>query len=168
MDDNRVFIRSRWGTNRYVYNVRNPVGLALTIGSLLAAAGFVFWMGHPDLFKGGWSGDELRSGVRGATAELSRDKLLGPGSIGYEDVIAQKITEHGPGPADAVTVTATSSALPADMGKGGPEDADYTVTARGTDTAFCLHVDALRKPEAAGYAGVTFKVADGACRAGAD
>jgi hypothetical protein len=36
-DDEPVFIRSKWGTSRYVYNPRNPVGLALILLSLLFA-----------------------------------------------------------------------------------------------------------------------------------
>ncbi|MFG2620458.1 hypothetical protein ACGFXC_22875 [Streptomyces sp. NPDC048507] len=34
-DDEPVFKRSQWGTNRYYYNPRNPVGLTLIIVSLL-------------------------------------------------------------------------------------------------------------------------------------
>ena len=34
-DDEPVFKRSKWGTNDYVYNWRNPVGLALIIFSVL-------------------------------------------------------------------------------------------------------------------------------------
>lgn len=30
-DDEPVFKRSRWGTSRYVYNHRSPVGLALIL-----------------------------------------------------------------------------------------------------------------------------------------
>ncbi|MGW5093851.1 hypothetical protein ACWEQ1_12445 [Streptomyces nodosus] len=39
-DDDRepVFKRSEWGTNRYVYNHRNPVGRALIVLSLGFAA----------------------------------------------------------------------------------------------------------------------------------
>ncbi|MFF3685364.1 hypothetical protein [Streptomyces sp. NPDC002187] len=33
-DDEPVFKKSKWGTNRYEYNPRNPVGLALIIISL--------------------------------------------------------------------------------------------------------------------------------------
>ncbi|MFE0653134.1 hypothetical protein ACFVZH_31660 [Streptomyces sp. NPDC059534] len=29
--DEPVFRKSRWGTNRYVYNARNPLGLALIV-----------------------------------------------------------------------------------------------------------------------------------------
>ncbi|MFE5096726.1 hypothetical protein ACFRCI_42090 [Streptomyces sp. NPDC056638] len=36
-DDEPVFIRSKWGTSRYVYNPRNPIGLALIVISLLFA-----------------------------------------------------------------------------------------------------------------------------------
>lgn len=31
MSEDPVFARSAWGTNRYVYNHRNPVGLALIV-----------------------------------------------------------------------------------------------------------------------------------------
>ncbi|MFF2569909.1 hypothetical protein [Streptomyces sp. NPDC058084] len=37
MDDDHepVFRKSRWGTNRYTYNPRNPIGLALIVGTLV-------------------------------------------------------------------------------------------------------------------------------------
>ncbi|MFI5641927.1 hypothetical protein ACIA8H_31495 [Streptomyces goshikiensis] len=34
-DDEPVFRRSKWGTNRYYYNPCNPVGLALIVITLL-------------------------------------------------------------------------------------------------------------------------------------
>ncbi|PWK65145.1 hypothetical protein BCL76_113132 [Streptomyces sp. CG 926] len=34
-DNEPVFRRSKWGTNRYYYNPRNPVGLALIVITLL-------------------------------------------------------------------------------------------------------------------------------------
>ncbi|MEU3403108.1 hypothetical protein ABZ766_04010 [Streptomyces sp. NPDC006670] len=34
-DDEPVFRRSTWGTNRYYYNPRNPLGLALIVGTML-------------------------------------------------------------------------------------------------------------------------------------
>ncbi|MFJ9551314.1 hypothetical protein [Streptomyces erythrochromogenes] len=34
-DDEPVFKRSKWGTNRYYYNPRNPVGLALIVITVL-------------------------------------------------------------------------------------------------------------------------------------
>ncbi|MEU4949041.1 hypothetical protein [Streptomyces lavendulae] len=36
-DDEPVFKRSKWGTNRYYYNPRNPLGLTLIVISLLFA-----------------------------------------------------------------------------------------------------------------------------------
>ncbi|MDG4856675.1 hypothetical protein P8605_00575 [Streptomyces sp. T-3] len=36
-DHEPVFIRSRWGTSRYVYNHRNPIGLALIVITPIAA-----------------------------------------------------------------------------------------------------------------------------------
>jgi len=37
-DDEPVFKRSRWGTNRYVYNPHNPIGLALIVLSIALVA----------------------------------------------------------------------------------------------------------------------------------
>ncbi|MCX4675967.1 hypothetical protein OG413_11720 [Streptomyces sp. NBC_01433] len=34
-DDEPIFKRGKWGSSRYVYNPRNPVGLALIMISLL-------------------------------------------------------------------------------------------------------------------------------------
>ncbi len=36
-DDEPAFKKSRWGTNRYVYNPDNPVGLALIVISVVFA-----------------------------------------------------------------------------------------------------------------------------------
>lgn len=43
-DDEPVFKRSRWGTNRYYYNPQNPVGLALIVLSLLFAGTMMILM----------------------------------------------------------------------------------------------------------------------------
>ncbi|MFJ3877149.1 hypothetical protein ACIPW5_06795 [Streptomyces sp. NPDC090077] len=45
-DDEPVFIRSRWGTSRYTYNPRNPVGLALIIITLLFAGVMMILMAN--------------------------------------------------------------------------------------------------------------------------
>ncbi|MCX2181184.1 hypothetical protein KV205_11670 [Streptomyces sp. SKN60] len=36
-EDEPVFKKSRWGSNRYVYNPNNPIGLALIIASSVFA-----------------------------------------------------------------------------------------------------------------------------------
>ena len=43
-DDEPVFKRSKWGTNRYVYNARNPMGFALIVLSLVFAGGALLLM----------------------------------------------------------------------------------------------------------------------------
>ncbi|MFJ7777951.1 hypothetical protein [Streptomyces yangpuensis] len=43
-DDEPVFKRSRWGTNRYYYNPRNPVGLALIVITLIFTATMMILM----------------------------------------------------------------------------------------------------------------------------
>jgi hypothetical protein len=163
-DDDRVFVRSNWGTNRYVYNPHNPVGRVLIVGSLLFAVGGLYVMSHPDLFRGGWDGDDLRTAVTGATAQLSQDRT-GPGTDTglYEDILTQDIAQHGQGPEDALTVTLASDPPESTVWYGGTEDADFSVKARGTDIAFCLHVHAVQRPKAMGYDAVDFAVDDGSC-----
>ncbi|MGW6397315.1 hypothetical protein [Streptomyces sp. NPDC055134] len=164
-DDDRVFVRSTWGTNRYVYNPRNPVGRVLIVGSLLFAAGALYALYQPDLFRGGWESDDLGTAVTGATTKLSQEKQFGPGSAAglFPDIVKQEIARHGHGPEDALTVTLASDTPESTLYEGGPEDADYSVTARGTDTAFCLHVHAVQRPKATGYDAVDFTVDDGSC-----
>lgn len=45
-DDEPVFKRSKWGTNRYYYNPDNPIGLALIVISLLFAATMMILMSN--------------------------------------------------------------------------------------------------------------------------
>ncbi|MGW1105346.1 hypothetical protein [Streptomyces sp. NPDC002540] len=46
---------------------------------------------------------------------------------------------------------------------GGAEQADYTVTAEGTDAAFCVEVHAMKRRLATGYESAAISVGDGAC-----
>ncbi|MEU2130054.1 hypothetical protein [Streptomyces sp. NPDC018352] len=43
-DDEPVFKKSRLGTNRYEYNPRNPIGLALIVISVLLVGGMLLLM----------------------------------------------------------------------------------------------------------------------------
>ncbi|WP_086824387.1 hypothetical protein [Streptomyces sp. NRRL B-24572] len=43
-DDEPVFKKSKWGTNRYVYNPNNPIGLALIIVSSIFAIVMILLM----------------------------------------------------------------------------------------------------------------------------
>ncbi|WP_175488438.1 hypothetical protein [Streptomyces qinglanensis] len=45
-DHEPVLIRSRWGTSRYVYNPRSPVGLALIVITVFVVLGGLFLWGH--------------------------------------------------------------------------------------------------------------------------
>jgi hypothetical protein len=45
--DEPVFVRSRWGGNRYVYNWRNPIGRALIVLTLIAVPLILFLL-YPD------------------------------------------------------------------------------------------------------------------------
>ncbi|WP_433475971.1 hypothetical protein ACQPZP_02395 [Spirillospora sp. CA-142024] len=42
--DEPIFVRSRWGTNHYVFNWRNPIGRFLIVATLIAAAAALVWL----------------------------------------------------------------------------------------------------------------------------
>ncbi|UKY47791.1 hypothetical protein [Streptomyces inhibens] len=165
-DADRIFIYSKWG-GRYVYNWNNPIGLALIVGSLLFAIGGLYVLYHPGLLNGSstWDGGELRSAVKAASSELSSEAKFGPGTINYEDILRASIAEHGHSSEDALTITLASEPAQDAMFYGGVEKADYTVTADGTDTAFCLNAYAVKRKRAMDYDYITISVGDGACPA---
>lgn len=45
-EDEPVLKRSKWGTNRYSYNPRNPVGLVLLVVSVVFAGGMLLLMAN--------------------------------------------------------------------------------------------------------------------------
>ncbi|PZT69216.1 hypothetical protein DN402_19385 [Streptomyces sp. SW4] len=144
-----VFIKSKWGTARYVYNPRNPVGLALIFLSLALTAGMLLWM-HDE---GEWSEDELRSAVHEAAGRLE----AGPRTVsewwGLEMQIDDAIEQTGEGPSYGARVDGE-----------GPSDSyanDFTVTGAGTDAAFCLHV--VEVPVDETRSNLTVDVSDGTC-----
>ncbi|MEU6888868.1 hypothetical protein ABZ918_27360 [Streptomyces viridosporus] len=140
-----VFIRSRWGTNRYVYNPHSPVGLALILLPFLVAAGVFLWL-HDD---GEWSDDELRTAVHEAAARLEAGPRIVDASRGLAPAIGDAIERTGEGPSFGARVS-----------REGRSD-HYTVTGEGTDAAFCLRVTTVPVDES--YAHLTVEVTDGAC-----
>jgi hypothetical protein len=163
-DADRIFVRSKWGTNRYVYNPDNPVGMALIVATLLFAAG-ALWVLHHSGGPGSWDGADLRSAVTTATDELSKEADLGPGSGDYDAILREQIAKDGNGPEDALSVTLASAEPESKMFSGGLEQAWYSVTAHGTDTAFCLDVQGMKLKARMGYDPLTITVTDGACTA---
>ncbi|NEB35992.1 hypothetical protein [Streptomyces sp. SID14515] len=135
-DDEPIFIRSNWGTSRYVYNPRNPVGAGLIIGSLLFAAGGIFYL----YASSSWSEGELRDAVRVAVRNLeSEPQTLGSWTGGYDSMIRDALEESGEGPSNGGVVYVEDADNPYD------EDADrsvdrFEVTAKDVDAAFCLSV----------------------------
>ncbi|WP_406330999.1 hypothetical protein [Streptomyces sp. NBC_00203] len=151
-DDEPVFVRSKWGTNRYVYNPNNPLGLVLIIGSLLFAAGGMYYLrassSHPDT---SWSEGELRSAVHQAAQDLEKEPQYTDAYLGYGETIKGAVEQTGKGPSYGVRVST------------GPYD--YTVTGDGTDAKFCMQVIATQfnEPNASVSAKLSIDVTDGGC-----
>lgn len=166
-DPDRIFVRSRWGDRRYVYNPYNPIGRALIAGTVLVAVVALFLLHRSSVrgASGDWSEKELRKAVTAATAELASDAEFGPGSVGYEEILQSGIAEAAHRAERGLTVALASAPPTSALVEGGPERADYTVRADGTDTQLCLDVHALKRRMAMGYDSVTISVGEGACPA---
>lgn len=135
-DDEPIFIRSNWGTSRYVYNPRNPIGVGLIIGSLLFAAGGMYYL----YASSSWSEDELRDAVHVAVRDLeAAPQTLGSWNGGYESMIRDALEESGEGPSNGGMVYVDDADNPYDK-EADPSVDLFEVTAKDVDTAFCLSV----------------------------
>ncbi|MFI7245068.1 hypothetical protein [Streptomyces qinglanensis] len=172
-DSEKVFLRSKWGTGRYVYNPYNPVGRMLIVLSLVIG-GVVLYGYSRSGFLGpsaSWEAEDLRLAVIDASEELSGASQFGPASGGgmYPEILRSHIAENGPVPAqeslyeEALVVELASDPPRDGMLKGGAEIAAYNVTASGTDAAFCLNVHAERQRRHVHYDTVSIDMDEHAC-----
>ncbi|HEX5565367.1 MAG TPA: hypothetical protein VFY14_00220 [Streptomyces sp.] len=129
-DHGPVFIRSKWGTNHYVYNHRNPVGRVLIVLALVLGSGTLFTL----YASSSWSEGELRDAVHAAPAVLAAEPHVIPGFMSPADqikgLVEDAVTDSGGRWAPDHGVTARA------MGEYGP----YEITADDTDAVFCMHV----------------------------
>jgi hypothetical protein len=118
-----VFVRSKWGTNRYVYNVNNPVGRALIVLALLIAGGVLFGL-HAEST---WSEGELRDAVRKGVADLEGRRHFTSLDDDHGSLITEAIRETGIGPRYGVDARKE-------------ESGQYTVSTKDTETEYCVRV----------------------------
>ncbi|MFD5328386.1 hypothetical protein [Streptomyces sp. NPDC127092] len=123
MSEEPVFVRSRWGTSRYVYNHRNPVGLALIILTPLVALGLLFGMRAGST----WSEGELRDAVRQGVADLDGRRHYTSLESNHGFLIAEAVRESGIGPGHGVETREE-------------HDGRYTVSTDDTETEYCVHI----------------------------
>lgn len=125
------FVRSNWGTSRYVLNANSPVGLFLIVVALLIAGGGVYYFYESTR----WSEGELHDAVYAVTDELdgaydgSPDGLESGYDSGYRGRIERDIEATGEGPAHAVGLRVR------DVG-----DDRYQVSTAHTKDVYCMHV----------------------------
>ncbi|MCM9083083.1 hypothetical protein OG818_15425 [Streptomyces virginiae] len=131
MSEDPVFARSAWGTNRYVYNHRNPVGLALIVIAPIVAICAMIGLRNSSR----WSEGELRTAVHqgaedlnGSTQYVSPDMHLGT-------LIRDAVEDSGTGPGLGLDV---SRAFVEDDGHG------YTISTEDTNTKYCIRVTMAR------------------------
>ncbi|MEU1485594.1 hypothetical protein [Streptomyces sp. NPDC005752] len=135
-DDEPVFRRSEWGTTRYVYNPRNPIGLTLIIGSVLFAAGALYHLRA----SSSWSEGELHDAVHSAARTLeAEDQKFASWTGGYSSMIRDAIEDSGEGPSTGGVVRVS------EVDDTYDRDADTTVDrfeagTEDVDTVYCLSV----------------------------
>ncbi|MFI1223538.1 MULTISPECIES: hypothetical protein [unclassified Streptomyces] len=143
-DDEPIFIRSKWGTNRYVYNSNNPIGVGLIIGSLLFAAGGLYYL----FASSAWSEGELRDAVHAAVRDIeSEPHTFSSWTGGYDSLIRDAVEESGEGPSSGGGVYVDDANDPYDKDADRSVDR-FEVTAKDVDATFCLSVSPP-EPEAA-------------------
>jgi hypothetical protein len=134
-DAEPVFVRSKWGTNRYVYNANNPVGMVLIIASLLFAAGGMYSL-HD---SSSWSEGELHDAVHAAVDSLNAaPQQVGGWRGDYEELIADAIEASGEGPEHGI-VSVSSENYGADIA-GEPDSESFEVRTDDVDAVYCLRV----------------------------
>ncbi|MGW4158075.1 hypothetical protein [Streptomyces sp. NPDC004788] len=120
-----VFIRSKWGTNRYVYNPNNPVGLALIAITIVVALGALII--HQ--FESTWSEGELRDAVQKANRTLDGGIHDPYRHTSISGQIQDAIEKSGTGPGRGVEVDEEGDDL-------------YEISTADTETKFCMRVTA--------------------------
>jgi hypothetical protein len=134
-DAEPVFVRSKWGTSRYVYNANNPVGMALIVASLLFAAGGMYAL-HD---SSSWSEGELHDAVRAAADSLNAaPQQVGGWSGDYEQLIADAIEASGEGPEHGIVSVAPEND-DADIA-AQPDSESFEVTTDDVDAVYCVRV----------------------------
>ncbi|MEV4682306.1 hypothetical protein [Streptomyces kurssanovii] len=151
-DAEPVFVRSKWGTNRYVYNANNPVGMALIIASLLFAAGAMYSL-HD---SSSWSEGELHDAVHAAVDSLNAaPQQVGGWSGDYEELIADAIEASGEGPEHGI-VSVSPEYYDADVA-GESDSESFEVTSDDVDDVYCLRVSPPQ-PEPDTFTAVTVSI----------
>ncbi|MEU7278490.1 hypothetical protein AB0A69_06830 [Streptomyces sp. NPDC045431] len=134
-DHEPVFVRSKWGTNRYVYNPRNPVGVALIVLSLLFAAGAMYSLRASSQ----WSEDELRDAVHRAAGTLDgspQRKYDWTGHSDYSSLIDDAIRKTGVGPRFGARVSEV-----------GDETHLYEIGSDDTEDVHCMTITEIPGPK---------------------
>ncbi|WP_406861687.1 hypothetical protein ABZO31_14880 [Streptomyces sp. HUAS MG47] len=151
MSEEPVFIRSKWGTSRYVYNHNNPVGLALIILTPIIAFGALFLMQA----ESSWSDGELRDAVRQANRTLD-------GSV-HAPYVHSSVSIHI---RDAVEETGVGPDLGVKVFEY--DEGQYEISTDDTTVEFCMQVKELlleKDPISPVYAERTLQtsVTEGSC-----
>lgn len=138
-DDEPVFIRSRWGTKRYVYNWGNPVGRALIVGSLVFAVVSMYILSA----RSTWSEGELHDAVHEAARSLQEK----PKEINlyddYDSLIREAIEDTGEGPAHGKVAVDRVSGLPGPGSTGAGNTSgtdDFDITSDDVLDAYCMRI----------------------------
>ncbi|AXG76642.1 hypothetical protein [Streptomyces paludis] len=161
-DDEPIFVRSKWGTNRYVYSTRNPVGRWLIFGTVVLVLGMIW-----QLFAGSrWSEGELRAGVHKA-AEALEAKPQQVGFVNtYDSLIREAIRNSGEAPSSGGGFKVTPVPDESGSGSGGESGtdraasgtSDFEITSEDVSSVYCLRVSPPEPDKVADHGEITLSV----------
>jgi hypothetical protein len=136
-DHEPVFVRSRWGTSRYVYNPRNPAGVVLILASLAVAAGGLLFMRDSTSLNE----DELRDAVHTAAEALEQEPHTDPPYGDYTGLVRDAL--------DDAAADSDSTVGPAVEAVGDSDDYEVTggYSENDTDAVYCMHIAQSVSPE---------------------
>ncbi|MEE1942628.1 hypothetical protein V1L54_25025 [Streptomyces sp. TRM 70361] len=129
-DHEPVFVRSPWGTNRYVCNPRNPAGMTLIVLSLCLAAGFLHHLSD----SSAWTEDELREAAHEATGVLAEEPHSFPSHLGHAEWLEERVEE-------AVDEAGGLNVAPGLRVEPAEQFGHHRITTTDTRAVFCLRVE---------------------------
>ncbi|MEW1723318.1 hypothetical protein [Streptomyces sp. NPDC093109] len=156
-DDEPIFVRSRWGTNRYVYNTRSPVARWLIFGTVVLAFGMIWHL----FASSKWSEGELRAGVHKA-AEALEAKPQQVGFVNtYASLIREAIRDSGEAPSSGGGFEVEPvRGIRDGSGTAGAASgtSDFEVTSEDVSSVYCLRVSPPEPDKVEDHGAITLSV----------
>jgi hypothetical protein len=141
-----------------VYNRNNPVGRALIVLTLVAVAGFLYYL----FDRSQWSESEWRDAVQKAADALEATPQTLRGYTRYEDLIQEAVQATGKGPEHSLihveAITDSGAAAGNAVGTNRRASGTYAISTTDVHTIYCMRVSPPQPTTAMSTRVVTLRV----------